>query len=157
MYWEKVGVDTSVENAYTFNTYKPWRNWEIKTPVMVSFSMGKLLIVEDDQNYIKIYKEKFKGNEETRTTDNGLFGLKIAEYWQPDLMILDVKLKGEFTGIDVIKLMRKLENTKNIPVMMVTIADLLEEKARKLGVNEFFYKLGSGIDQIEATAFRYLS
>ena len=53
--------------------------------------------------------------------------------------------------------MRKLENTKNIPVMMVTIADLLEEKARKLGVNEFFYKLGSGIDQIEATAFRYLS
>ncbi len=119
--------------------------------------MGKLLIVEDDQNYIKIYKEKFKGNGETRTTDNGLFGLKIAEHWQPDLVILDVKLKGEFTGIDVIKLMRKLEKTKKIPVMMVTIADLLEEKARKLGVNEFFYKLHNSIDKIETTAFRYLN
>ncbi len=119
--------------------------------------MGKLLIIEDDFNFIRIYRNTFDSVREIKFFDEGEFGFKVAKLWQPDLVILDVQLKGKMTGMEVLRMMKEDKETKNISVMMVTIADLLKEKSLNLGADEFFYKLEAEIHQIFNSAKQYLS
>lgn len=82
--------------------------------------MSKVLFIEDDQDQITIYRVAFeRSGIDFEWADNGRDGLAQAVGWQPDLILLDIKME-EMDGIEVLKKLKEMGETKDIPVVMLT-------------------------------------
>ena len=91
--------------------------------------MKKVLIIEDDQEIVKLLKIHLEDHlYQVTTTDDGINGLSLASNNDYDLVLLDLALP-RMDGVDVCKNLR-LE--KNTPVIMLTSKS--EEIDRVLGL-----------------------
>lgn len=102
--------------------------------------MAKLLIVDDDRDTCEYLKEFF----ETRkcvvlTANSGEEGLLITKKQRPDIVLLDIKMKG-MNGLEVLEGIKDFDDS--IKVIMVTVASDEEtrRKARELGADDFIKK-----------------
>lgn len=78
----------------------------------------KILIVEDDPNFVAILKEKFTGEGFlVFTAQDGKEGFNVSKKEKPDLIISDVLLPIQ-NGIDMIKKI-KTDNA-DLPVILLT-------------------------------------
>ncbi len=79
-----------------------------------------ILIVEDDNMIIEMYKEKFK-NEGYRvlTATDGKRALQRIKQSKADLILLDILMPG-LNGFEVLKRVKSEFNTKNIPIIVLT-------------------------------------
>ena len=55
-----------------------------------------------------------------RVTASGEDGLKVAQTWEPDLILLDIYLPGKFDGIDVLRELKNNPKTAKVPVLVIT-------------------------------------
>lgn len=90
----------------------------------------KVLIVEDDQFYAKIYKKKFEvdGNQVEACTD-GESGLAKVKEFVPDVILLDIMMP-KLDGFEVLERLKADASTKNIPVVMMTNLSTEEDKEK---------------------------
>ena len=79
----------------------------------------KVLIVDDDKLIRTIIKEALEGCYTTLEADNGLAALDLAISTLPDLVILDIEMPG-MNGVEVCKILKENEQTKRIPVLLIT-------------------------------------
>jgi len=88
----------------------------------------KVLVVDDDENTVKFLSVALSENGyEPVGAYDGEEGLQKAEETNPDLILLDVMMPKR-TGFVLFKQLRRNEQFKNVPVMMLTgVADVLEE------------------------------
>ena len=93
--------------------------------------MSKVLIVEDEEAIADIEKDylELSGFEVTICKD-GTSGLAEALDGEYDICILDVMLPG----IDGFEICKKVRETKNIPIIMVSAKKEDIDKIRGLGV-----------------------
>ncbi|MBU1319409.1 MAG: response regulator [candidate division Zixibacteria bacterium] len=64
--------------------------------------MGKVLIVEDEKNLLELYRmELEEEGYSVATAESGEAALRVSEEFQPDLVVLDLKL-GEEEGLRVL-------------------------------------------------------
>jgi two-component system response regulator MprA len=98
-----------------------------------------ILIVEDDPHIVSLVSlglryEKF----DVISTDNGLKVLQIFEEQKPDLIILDWMLPG----MDGIKLCRKIRALSDIPIIMITARDAVNDRVEGLetGADDYLVK-----------------
>ena len=92
----------------------------------------KVLLVEDDWIIAKeiAYNLQDIGFEVAGHIDNGEEAIKLVKTLHPDLVILDIDLAGEMTGIDLAK---QLKLKGNIPFIFLTaLADSETVKKAKL-------------------------
>jgi len=83
--------------------------------------MAKILVVDDDRDFIKITSMILQANNyEVVTAANGEQGLKAMRREKPDLVILDVMMSYVLDGIDVRRTMAQDRDLKDIPVIMAT-------------------------------------
>jgi CheY-like chemotaxis protein len=83
--------------------------------------MAKILVVDDDKDFIKITKMILQANNyEIVTAANGEQGLQVMRREKPDLVILDVMMSYILDGLDVRRTMAEDNELKNIPVIMAT-------------------------------------
>jgi CheY-like chemotaxis protein len=83
--------------------------------------MAKILVVDDDRDFIKITSMILQANNyEVVTAANGEQGLKAMRREKPDLVILDVMMSYVLDGIDVRRTMAQDPDLKDIPVIMAT-------------------------------------
>jgi len=83
--------------------------------------MPKILVVDDDKDFIKITKMILQANNyAVVTASNGEEGLKVMRAEKPDLVILDVMMSYILDGLDVRRTMAEDKDLQNIPVIMVT-------------------------------------
>ncbi|MEM6300063.1 MAG: response regulator [Bacteroidota bacterium] len=90
--------------------------------------MGKILIVEDDYTSYEPWQQQLQlaSHEVLPFTESGEEAWELIQSESPDLVILDIKLKGKLTGLDVAKKIRKAKIT--IPIIFLsTRADKYEE------------------------------
>jgi len=81
---------------------------------------GKILLVEDDRALVELLVYHFRRAEfEVRTTPDGEDALLMARESPPDLVILDWMLEG-LSGIEVCRRLRRLPETANVPIIMLT-------------------------------------
>lgn len=82
--------------------------------------MKKILIVDDEPLVLKALTDKL--NSENFTTDYALDGqealLKISRE-KPDLILLDI-IMPKLDGISVLKKLKQSQETKNIPVIILS-------------------------------------
>lgn len=80
----------------------------------------KLLVVDDSETVREILRKFFEDYSfEVVTCNNGLAGIKQAIEQKPDIIFLDIFMPN-FNGIEMLKVIKTLEETKNIPVIVIT-------------------------------------
>ena len=101
--------------------------------------MSKILIVEDETKIARfITLELEHEGYEVQVAHDGRSGLSLCESWQPDLLILDLMLP-ELSGIEVC---RRLRQTSDLPVIMLTAKDDVSDKVMGLdmGADDYVTK-----------------
>lgn len=109
-----------------------------------STSKKTILIIDDEEDFCLFVKLNLEqtGNFEVLTANSGAEGIKIANRYQPDLILLDI-IMPNMTGTQVAETLRNNKATKDIPIIFVTaIVKRGEVGARdyQFGGNYFVFK-----------------
>jgi CheY-like chemotaxis protein len=88
----------------------------------------RVLVVDDDENTRRFLSVALKANGyEAVTAEDGDDGYNKVQESKPDLILLDVMMPKK-TGFVLFKQLRRKEEFKDIPVIMLTaVAEVLEE------------------------------
>ena len=100
----------------------------------------KILIIEDDKNICDLLKINLElEGYEVFVSFNGKDGLKKIYQEKPDLVLLDLLLPG-VDGWEICKQLRSDEQTKKIPIIIISV--LTEDEGRKpeMGVVGYLVK-----------------
>mgnify|MGYP001183036300 CR=1 FL=1 len=82
-----------------------------------------VLIIDDDQNSIDMMSRFLKKQGyDVLSADSGSAGIELAVKFAPDMITLDV-IMPEMDGWEVLASLKENEKTKNIPVIMATLAN----------------------------------
>lgn len=107
----------------------------------------KILIVDDDQNILRLYKEELE--EEgyaVITASNGNEAIERFEKEDPDLVTLDILLPD----IDGIKILRQMKEKKpRLPVIMSTAYDYRDDFA--VWASEAYIVKSADLTELKAT------
>lgn len=102
----------------------------------------KILIVDDQERNIKILTVlcKDKGYETLEARD-GRIAVETAIKEMPDVVLMDVMMP-ELNGFEATELLKKNEETKHIPIIMVTALDTREDMIKGIasGADDFLSK-----------------
>jgi DNA-binding response OmpR family regulator len=102
----------------------------------------KIMVVDDEPDMLEMVSFRLKkGGYDVITAINGDECIKKAKEEYPDLIMLDVLLPG-ISGFEVAKRLKIDEETKDIPIMMVTalIGEDVENKGKERGADYFISK-----------------
>ena len=107
--------------------------------------MKKILIIDDDQIVANIYHNKFAVEGYlTEVAPDGGSGLKLVHSFQPDLLMLDLKLP-DVSGVEIIKKIRSDPAFARMPILVFTNvyqANLIQA-ARAAGAEKCLSKASS--------------
>jgi DNA-binding response OmpR family regulator len=104
--------------------------------------MPKILIVDDDDLIIRVYRSKFLAEGfDVAVASTGPDALKQVDSAKPDVVLLDLNLPG-IAGIEIIRSLRFSPTRKSLPVVVFSNAYLPEEMAaaRSAGADQVICK-----------------
>ena len=112
--------------------------------------MKKILFIEDESALQTTFGEVLgqEGYELISALD-GEIGLRLAEEKMPDLILLDLILP-KVSGFDVLEKLKKDEKTKDIPIIVLTNLEGVNEvqKALDLGAKTYLVKANYKLEEI---------
>ena len=96
--------------------------------------MAKILVVDDDMINRKLLNVLLKKNGYTDVieAENGKEALAIIQAEPVDMVLLDI-IMPEMNGIDLLKILKKDDNLKHIPVAILTTDDSKKTEALNIG------------------------
>lgn len=101
----------------------------------------KILVVEDEALIAMDIKEKLidMGYDVLKITDNGADAIKFAEELKPDIILMDIVIKGNMDGIEAAEI---IWEKFNIPSLFLTAynTDSITQRARKFNPMDFLLK-----------------
>ena len=102
----------------------------------------KIIYIEDNldtQELVKIFLRQIADVDTSVNAENILQRLAEKNY---DLILLDINLPGKIDGTDAIKLIRRDERFKDIPIIAITAYAMIgdREKFLNMGCNEYISK-----------------
>ncbi|MFA8341413.1 MAG: response regulator [Rhodothermaceae bacterium] len=101
--------------------------------------MKKILVVDDQPDNVFILRDRLEHyGFEVLTAYDGPTGIEKAFNEQPDLILLDVMMP-EMSGFEVCKELSKKDETKMIPVILVTALTGVEDLREGLDAGAFDY------------------
>ncbi len=112
--------------------------------------MKKILFVEDEEALQRTFGDILeRENYEVLKALNGEDGLRLAKSEKPDLIILDLILP-KMKGFEVLQALKKEEETKDIPVIILTNLEKPQdvEKALDLGATTYLVKTKYALEEI---------
>lgn len=102
----------------------------------------KILVVDDDTKTIVFLEDLLHSLEyQVITSHNGKEGLEKAQTERPDLIVLDIMMP-EMNGYQVCEILKSAEETKNIPILMLTAKVQVnsEIESLELGADDYITK-----------------
>lgn len=110
----------------------------------------KILIIEDDRFLRKIYKNKLEAEGfEVMEAIEGEEGIHKVQNEQPNLVLLDLMLPRK-DGFDVLSDIKKDPNTKDIPIIILTVLGQESDIKRglDLGATNYLVKGQTDLNQV---------
>lgn len=99
----------------------------------------KILVVDDQLLNIRLLERKLELNQmKVFSCTNGPEAIELAIHHLPDVILLDIMMAG-MNGFEVCRQLKKLEATKEIPVIFITALTSKEEKIEGLEVGAADY------------------
>jgi len=112
--------------------------------------MKKILFVEDESALQETFKD-FLNQEGYQIVSalDGEIGLRLAKTEKPDLILLDLILPKK-DGFEVLEELKKEEETKDIPVIVLTHLEEMEDvqKAIELGARDYLVKANYSLVEV---------
>lgn len=105
-------------------------------------SKGRILLVEDDRPLVELLTFHLRKEEfDVEATPDGEDALLLARESPPDLVILDWMIEG-VSGIEVCRRLRRLPETANVPIIMLTARTEEADRVRGLetGADDYVTK-----------------
>jgi two-component system alkaline phosphatase synthesis response regulator PhoP len=102
----------------------------------------KVLVVDDEVHIIYVVAIKLRNNGyEVISAENGSDALELACREKPDIVVTDFQMPV-MTGLELVEKLRQNEQTKDVPVIMLTARSFAIENGRKqeLRISEFLSK-----------------
>ena len=102
----------------------------------------RILYVEDEKDLQTCMVELFNLiGYEVACADNGKQGVEKAESWQPDVILMDVRMPI-MDGYEAIEVLRSKPSTNNIPIFILTAYTDYKTRTscKKAGADDFFPK-----------------
>ncbi len=107
----------------------------------MSEPIAKILLVEDDEMIIEMYKLRFEAEGYgVDITEKGSEAIELAKK-MPDIILLDIILP-EIDGFNILQALKSDTDTKNIPVLLLTnlTQESDKEKAINMGAVDYMVK-----------------
>ncbi|MCK5241444.1 response regulator [bacterium] len=104
---------------------------------------GCIYCIDDDEDILLLYKIVLgQAGHEVVTFLSGKEALKIVEKQNPNLIILDEKMRNDISGMEICKRIRKNKKIPYIPIIMVTALEDKQGKIRSLeeGIDDYILK-----------------
>jgi DNA-binding response OmpR family regulator len=112
--------------------------------------MKKILFIEDESALQKTFGDVLKkeGYEMVSALD-GEIGLRLAKIQKPNLILLDLVLP-KIHGFEVLKKLKEDKETMDIPVIVLTNLESIEEveKALELGATTYLVKAQYSLEEV---------
>ncbi len=108
----------------------------------------RILVVDDKMHNLKLLQSMLGPHGyEIITASNGIEALARAAEMLPDLILLDVLMPG-MDGFEVARTLRAREESRGIPILMLTALNELQDKVRDLeaGADDFLCKPFHGVE-----------
>lgn len=100
----------------------------------------KILIIDDESTNLKIMQARLQGEgHEIVLARDGDVGLERAQKDAPDLIILDVEMP-RMNGYFFISELKKIDSVKDIPVIVITSHDNMEQAFSAKGIEHYLVK-----------------
>ena len=112
--------------------------------------MKKILFIEDEAALQKTFRKLLTGEGyEMLSALDGETGFNLAKSQQPDLILLDLILP-KLTGFQVLKKIKETPETKEIPVIILTNLESMNDinKALEAGATTYLVKTTYNLDEI---------
>jgi len=115
---------------------------EINDTDNMLFDKAKILVVDDVRSNREFLSELLgQTNLNVRTAKNGQEAILFAKEYQPDVIIMDIKMPV-LDGFDAAKHLKKNPETKQIPIVISSAVPIIEyeKKLSKIGIDSFLSK-----------------
>lgn len=103
----------------------------------------KVLIVDDEAEICELIQMtlEMNGFSQIRIVKDGKSAINAAEFWVPDIILLDLMLP-EIDGLSVCKILKSNPTTANIPIIMITAKNTPTDivVGLELGANDYVTK-----------------
>ena len=100
----------------------------------------KILVIDDEAELVTLIKKRLEANGyEISTASDGVKGLEKAREVNPDLILLDIKM-AQMDGYTMLLELKKTEETKSIPVVILTAYDKMQDMFKIEGVKDYITK-----------------
>lgn len=110
------------------------------TSVAANGSTGQRVLVVEDEPRIAMFIQRalLQAGYRVDLVADGVSGLAAAEAAPPDVVLLDVMLPG----LDGIEVARRLRSSGNVPILMLTARDAIEDRVEGLdaGADDYLVK-----------------
>ena len=103
---------------------------------------GKRVLIVEDDHLLLMVASKFVqklGHEVVATANNGRSALENIDTHKPDIILMDIGLKGDWDGIETVK---QIKSQYTIPVIYLSASSYPEsrERAQEVGYEGFLEK-----------------
>jgi signal transduction histidine kinase/CheY-like chemotaxis protein len=103
---------------------------DVFNPELVEFEPGSVLIVDDVASNRLLIKEFLRSTKLTTIeAENGEDAINLAKEHQPALILMDLRMPV-LDGIEAMKRLRVDDDTRSIPVIILTASGMKEDQAR---------------------------
>ena len=121
----------------------------------------RVFIIEDNHKYVELITRALIGDYNVSSTDTAENGIELCRMYSPDIILIDINLVGNESGIDLLKSIKSDESLAHLPVLVMSgissseiISDSLEYGANDYIVKPFemkhlLYKLKNLLDVCE--------
>lgn len=104
---------------------------------------GRILIVEDDQRCALLIKDYLEATgHQVQHLSNGNAFLSQVRQFRPNLVLLDVQLSADCSGLDLLRQLQAHSDLQSIPVVVITAMAMAgdRETVLTLGANDYLTK-----------------
>ncbi|MHB8579582.1 MAG: PAS domain S-box protein [Ignavibacteriaceae bacterium] len=108
----------------------------------IDISSLSCLYIEDQVDSQILFKVQMKELKEIKFAVSFEEALPLLDENHFDFVVMDINLQGEYNGLDALKIIHKMPNYKNIPIIAVTAYVLPGDKEKFIatGFNDFISK-----------------
>jgi PAS domain S-box-containing protein len=113
---------------------------------------GRILLVEDDVRSALLLQDYLNATgHQVEYLDDGTSFLKQVRTFQPDLILMDMQLSDNLTGLDLLTQLRQEPDLSNIGVIMVTAMAMTGDRERFISAGANGY-LSKPVNMVELEA-----
>ena len=104
-------------------------------------SAAKILVVDDEKHIRMLYQDEFETEGYTVATSDGHEPiLEVVGREKPDLVVLDIRIEPDVSGLDLLQAIRGNAATSGLPVILSTAYDSFQYDLKSIAADHYVVK-----------------